>query len=318
MSLEPWLCYYCGDCSTTCPRQAEPGESMMTLRRYLTSQYDWTGLAAKFYKSKIWEIVALIIVSALVLLLAILFHGPIVTNEVKLTTFAPVKLVHTFDMIIFFILTFFVLCGAFRMFWFTMIQDKSVKIPLILYFTQLKELIIHAVTQKRLLECKDKSIWIKHWLLASGYVLMFTLVVGFLYWFQTDNIYPIYHPQRWIGYYATVCLVVVSVDILISRMKKIKQIHKFSHFTDWTFPLLLLLTAISGILVHIFRYLGYPLATYYMFVIHLMIAVPMLVVEVPFGKWAHIYYRPLAIYFQKVKEKALQQQIKGEVKYSHE
>ena len=46
-SLEPWLCYYCGDCSVTCPRQTEPGEAMMTLRRYLTAQYDWTGLSSK-------------------------------------------------------------------------------------------------------------------------------------------------------------------------------------------------------------------------------------------------------------------------------
>jgi heterodisulfide reductase subunit C/quinone-modifying oxidoreductase subunit QmoC len=30
----------------------------------------------------------------------------------------------------------------------------------------------------------------------------------------------------------------------------------------------------------------------------------MLVLEVPFGKWAHLYYRPLAIYFQAVKERA--------------
>jgi hypothetical protein len=30
----------------------------------------------------------------------------------------------------------------------------------------------------------------------------------------------------------------------------------------------------------------------------------MLILEVPFGKWAHLYYRPLAIYFQTVKMKA--------------
>jgi heterodisulfide reductase subunit C/quinone-modifying oxidoreductase subunit QmoC len=33
----------------------------------------------------------------------------------------------------------------------------------------------------------------------------------------------------------------------------------------------------------------------------------MLILEVPFGKWAHLYYRPLAIYFQAVKEKAKEQ-----------
>ena len=23
-SVDPWMCYYCGDCSTNCPRQADP------------------------------------------------------------------------------------------------------------------------------------------------------------------------------------------------------------------------------------------------------------------------------------------------------
>jgi hypothetical protein len=31
----------------------------------------------------------------------------------------------------------------------------------------------------------------------------------------------------------------------------------------------------------------------------------MLVVEVPFGKWAHLFYRPLAIYLAAVRGRAL-------------
>jgi heterodisulfide reductase subunit C len=31
-SLKPWLCYYCGECTTSCPREAKPGELMMSLR----------------------------------------------------------------------------------------------------------------------------------------------------------------------------------------------------------------------------------------------------------------------------------------------
>ncbi|MEZ4516141.1 MAG: hypothetical protein R3C44_04635 [Chloroflexota bacterium] len=45
-STDPWLCYYCGDCAETCPRQAEPGETMMALRRWMTAQYDRSGHAA--------------------------------------------------------------------------------------------------------------------------------------------------------------------------------------------------------------------------------------------------------------------------------
>jgi heterodisulfide reductase subunit C/quinone-modifying oxidoreductase subunit QmoC len=46
-----------------------------------------------------------------------------------------------------------------------------------------------------------------------------------------------------------------------------------------------------------------------MYVVHLMIAVPMLTVEVPFGKWAHLLYRPLAVYLAAVQAKAIEPQV---------
>jgi len=332
-SLEPWLCYYCGDCSTTCPRETEPGEAMMTLRRYLTAKYDWTGLSAKLYKSKAWELGALFVVGVFMALLIWFFHGPLVTERVELNTFAPAHMVHTFDIILFCVLAFFLLTNAFRMYWFTMHEGRSaripdvirgiikdgfgftmhqgekIRIPFLLFLTEAWTLIWNFATQKLFLKCTNNiGRWLKHFLLVSGYMLMLFLVVVLLLWFQTDNIYPIYHPQRWLGYYATAVLLFGTVEILIGRIRKREQIHKFSDFSDWMFPILLLLTVVTGILVHIFRYTGLPLATYYMYAVHLIIAVAMLAVEVPFGKWAHMLYRPLAIYLQAVKEKALQQQ----------
>jgi len=50
-SLKPWLCYYCGECTEHCPQTANPGELMMSLRRWLTAKYDWTGLSGLLYKS---------------------------------------------------------------------------------------------------------------------------------------------------------------------------------------------------------------------------------------------------------------------------
>lgn len=335
-SLEPWLCYYCGDCSTSCPRETEPGETMMTLRRFLTAQYDWTGLSKKLYQSKVWELGALFVVGAFMSFLIWIFHGPLVRERVELNTFAPVHMVHTFDLILFFVLAFFLVTNAFRMYWFTMHhgstkisdviksikengfgftmnQGEKIRIPFHLFITEAWTIIWNFITQKFFLKCTDNlGRWLKHFLLVSGYMLMLFLVVVFLLWFQTDNIYPLYHPQRWLGYYATAVLLFGTVEILIGRIRKREQIHRFSDFSDWMFPILLLMTTVSGILVHIFRYIGLPLATYYTYSIHLVIAVAMLVVEVPFGKWAHLLYRPLAIYFKTVKDKALQQQVPKE------
>ena len=96
---------------------------------------------------------------------------------------------------------------------------------------------------------------------------------------------------------------------MVHRYRKDRENTKYSHVTDWTFIILLLLAAISGILMHIFRVNQFPLLiTYYMYVIHLMIVVPMLMIEVPFSKWSHLAYRPLAIYFANVKKAALKLQ----------
>ncbi len=316
---DPWLCYYCGDCSDTCPKEAEPGESMMAIRRWLTSEYDWTGLARKFYTSPVWEIGSIIVVGIFILIMFMFFAGPMETDHVALNTFAPVERIHYGDWVLAAFLSFFLLSNIYRMYDFILRKGTNVAIPLQLYVTEAWNLIYHFITQKRFEECEEdkkgffqKDRWRNHFFVVTGYVLMFTLVVGFLPWFQTDNVYPLYHPQRWLGYYATIVLLYGSADILWGRIKQSNQIHRFSHLSDWIFPILLLLTTASGILVHTFRYLNMPLPTYYMYTAHLIILTPMLVLEVPFGKWSHLAYRPFAIYFQAVKDKAMAENITKE------
>jgi heterodisulfide reductase subunit C len=303
-SPDPWLCYYCGDCSETCPKGAEPAEAQMSLRRWLTAQYDWTGLARKFYTSKVWEIGAIAVVAAFIVIMFALFHGPLVTDRVELNTFAPVDLIHLGDWIMAILLSFFLLSNVYRMYRNILLKEPSLKIPILVYIREAWNLVYHAATQISFSKCNDTRHWINHILLVSGYVLMFGIIVLFLPWFQTDNIYPWYHPQRWLGYYATIVLLYGVSQALWGRIKKLSQMHRFSHLSDWIFPVLLLLTTVTGILVHIFRYVGLPLATYYTYVVHLAILTPMLVLEVPFGKWSHLAYRPFAVYFQAIKENA--------------
>jgi hypothetical protein len=62
------------------------------------------------------------------------------------------------------------------------------------------------------------------------------------------------------------------------------------------------LTTLTGILIHFTRLLDWPMPTYVLYVIHLMVAIPMLVLEVPFAKWAHLAFRPVTIFLMKVKE----------------
>lgn len=307
-SLDPWLCYYCGQCTETCPRGAEPAESQMALRRWLTAQYDWTGLSRLFYTSKIWVTIAFLAVMFGVILAFAFFHGPIVTDRVELNTFAPVEVIHVLDLILFVFLAFFLLSSVFRMYLFVFHRGDKVKVPLSLYVTEAWRLVFHFFTQERYSKCENRRRWVNHLILVSGYVLMFILIVVLLPWFQTDEIYPIYHPQRWVGYIAAFALIYGAGEAIWGRIKKRNEMHRFSHPSDWLFPILLLLLAVSGMLIHIFRYQGLALATYFTYVVHLAFMMNMYVCVGPMGKWAHLALRPFAIYFQTVKEKALTQQ----------
>jgi len=305
--IDPWLCYYCGECSDTCPKSAEPGETMMSMRRWLTAQYDWTGLSSKTYTSKVWMVGMLLLAVVIVVVLAILLHGPMVTSQVELNTFAPVELIHTADLILAAVLGFFLLTNLGRMYLFVFKQKKN--IPFKIYMSEAWRLFYHAITQQRFSECdKGRNLWVNHLITVAGYATMFLLIVVFLSWFQTDNIYPLYHPQRWLGYLAAGALIYGGVAAILGRIQKRHQMQKYSHASDWLFPILLVLLSVSGLTIHILRYQSLPMATYYAYVAHLAIMMMLYVTVGPMGKWAHLIYRPFAVYFQAVIARADQAQ----------
>ncbi|MBW2060419.1 MAG: 4Fe-4S dicluster domain-containing protein [Deltaproteobacteria bacterium] len=320
-SPEPWLCYYCGDCSDTCPRGADPGEMMMVMRRYLTSRYDWTGFSRKFYTSEKFEIIAVAVVGLIIGLALWLFHGSNPNMEhAYLNSVWPCEAIEIADLIMFFLLSALLLSNTYRCFHFIM-GDQKFKIPLKHYVIEAKELVIHTLTQKQFLECTDKMLWVVHLLIMTGYSIVFLLVVVFLAggidviglsWekirFQRDEIYSIYHPIRLLGYYATFAILYGTTYAIIGRLKKSKTPYKSSHGTDWMFLILLQLTTLTGIMIHATRLLDLAMTTYILYAIHLSVAVPMLVLEVPFAKWAHLAYRPVVIYLMKVKERYAQEQ----------
>jgi hypothetical protein len=319
-SLDPWICHDCGDCSVACPRQTQPRDAMVTLRRYLASLYDWTGIASLINRSKAWHIGALSSVAFLVLAMTVLYH--LYAVKMPLSDFATTSmgLEHTFPTMTYFTLVvvlfpfFILMTNAFRMYLVTVHRKESIRSPLSQWITEGKTFVLHFFTYKKMAECPaEKGRWLKHLLMGIGVLGMLAILVFGGRWFQTDKIYPLSHPQRWLGYAFTACLLFATGDILLGRIKKETEVTKSSEFDDWIFPLLLFATAVSGMVVHIFRLLGLELATHYSYAIHLMISVPMLVIEMAFGKWTHLIYRPLALYFQSLKERTQQEWSPGEV-----
>jgi quinone-modifying oxidoreductase subunit QmoC len=310
-SLEPWICHDCGDCSIVCPRQAEPRISMVTMRRFLSAQYDWTGIARRLLRSRAWYIGSLALVTAVTLLLILGYHLWYVRLPFSDFVTLPLGLEHMFPIMTYYTLTvmllplLLVLSRVFRIWRLTMGGEGRTPIPFSVYVVEAWTYVYHSVTQTLMRKCPERGRWLGHWILALGTVMMLSIKVFALRWFQTDNLYPWYNPQRWLGYLAAAFILYGLSDILLGRIRARKEIYKETRLEDLAFPVLLLLTALSGLAVHIFRYAGFALTSHFAYALHVLIATPMLVVEMSFGKWSHMIYRPLALYFQAVRERAV-------------
>jgi hypothetical protein len=317
-SLEPWVCHDCGDCSIVCPRQSEPRISMITLRRFLSAQYEWTGLGSRLLRSNAWYLGSLIFMAVFTVLLIIGYHLWYVGMGARDFATTPFGLEHMFPTMTYYTLTvillplLLLLSRVFRIWRLTMRGEGRNRIPVSAYLKEAWIYFYESVAQPLMRKCPEHGRWLGHWFLALGTVIMLAVKVFGLRWFQTDNIYPFYHPQRWLGYLAAAFITYGVVDIFACRLRAHKEICKETHFHDLVFPTLIALTVLSGLVAHILRYAGFGLACHYAYALHVIIATPMLVIEMSFGKWSHMVYRPLALYFLAVRERASRQVPAGE------
>jgi len=287
-SLKPWECYYCGECSTNCPQEANPGELMMSLRRWLTSKYDWTGLSGLMYKSLSLSLGAFILAFASV----IAFAFSVGFELEKMVHFG-----HYFEMIaIATVGVVILLPNVVRMWWFTILKPDT-KVPLVNYIKATGELFVHMFTQKKALGCDDNQFrWFEHFILVLAYLsLLFTTV--FLDWFASTNMFIIV-----LGYVESVIIFIVTIDFVSGRIKKNKAVSKNSQPSDWFFVIWLLLMGLTAMLVRLFIDLQILEMNKWLYLVHLTILVQWALIIVPFGKWTHFLYRSFAMYFEKLKE----------------
>ena len=228
-SLDPWVCHDCGDCSVACPRQAEPRISMLTLRRFLSAQYDWTGIAPKLLQSTAWYVGSLIFVAALTFLLILGYHLWYVKMPATQLVTTPLGLDHMFPLMTYYTLTvilvplLLLLSRVFRIWRLTMSADERAQIPFSSYAAEFGTYVYQSMTHSLMRKCPDRGRWLGHWGLALGTVMMLTIKVFGLKWFQTDNLYPFYNPQRWLGYLATGLILYGMGEIFLGRLQGTKR-----------------------------------------------------------------------------------------------
>ncbi len=286
-SLKPWLCYYCGECSTHCPQEANPGELMMSLRRWLTAQYDWTKLSGLLYRYLPATVLAFIAVAAAVVIMGFRESFNLESMMHIGHTFEAAAIISVFSIIL--------IPNIIRMWWFIILKPGT-RVSLKRYFIALKELMIHMFTQKNTLSCSEEWLrWFEHFILVIGYLTLLITTVVFD-WFSSDNLLIIIA-----GYVESGVILIITAHFIISRTRKNKEINKFSQPSDWLFVIWLSLMGFTAFAVRLFIDLGIIYDNTWLYIVHLIILAQWALIIVPFGKWTHFLYRSFAMYFSKLR-----------------
>jgi len=258
----------------------------MSLRRWLTTQYDWTGLSGIFCRSAAASVAAFIITALAVFIFAL---------DNNFTHQYIMKAGHIFEMAA--IVSVFIIIlipNLIRMWWFTVLKQQK-KIGISIYAGCLRDLFLHMFTQKNTLTCDGSRFrWFEHLVLVFGYLgLLITTV--FLDWFNSNNLLIIL-----MGYIESIVIMAVTADFIYSRIKKRKEMNKYSQPSDWFFVIWLFTMGITAFAVRLFIDMGLIEKNFWLYMIHLVILAQWALIIVPFGKWTHFLYRSFAIYFAAV------------------
>jgi ferredoxin len=314
-SKELWMCYACGECTATCPRQADPGEFMATARRYAIASFDPLGLARRLYTSSLFNVIFLFLMTAVLGVFVYSFHGAMAIDELRLFDFIPSDVIHDAGIIAGLLVIILLAAGAMTM---TLRISKAGMLPasgplnwLSAVFETIDEIIAH---RRYRVDCgayeKTQRWYLQRWFIHASIMwgflgLLLATALDYLLALigvrATGTWVPIWYPVRLLGTLAGILFVYGITVVMIKRLLKAEESTAISTPSDWSFLILLWLAAMTGFALELAIYLPEPhLWSYWMLLAHLVFVAELFLLA-PFTKFAHVVYRPIALYLLALK-----------------
>jgi nitrate reductase gamma subunit len=307
-SVELWSCDYCGECTKTCPRDADPAAFMMAARRYAIQKYTWGKISNAMCNSKTMFYGTVASLSLFLASVIFIFHGQISLGSVDLFSFIPMATVDRAGMITG---TFVGLSALANLLIMKKYLSKhsggsSSRMNIRMASSKLaalaKVIVDEVAIQKSFHTCTDHNRYWAHILIVWGFVGL--LVATTLdYMIDAYGVPLSMYLPRGVGIVAGVALVCGSAYFIYKRLEGKEEYASFSHFTDWTFLILLLVVGVTGFLLDLFILAATPILAYATYSLHLIVVFDLLVTA-PFTKFAHALYRPLALWTEELSRAA--------------
>jgi ferredoxin len=313
-SDEPWLCHYCGECTRTCPRQAEPGEYLASVRRWTIAQLEPTGLG-KLLLGGSSAIVAVTLFIALILrvfLLRIKVEAGAAFDDWPFRALIAYGTIHAVGIGAGVLLVFSLAVSLLR---FVALRrarfSANVKIDRARLWGATRNMLSDVGTMRRhRSELRPVGVgwlrdpWLIHWLIVGGFMgLLLATALDFVVLYMLKNQFhlSVFWPARLIGTVAGVALLVGVTLAIVRRVRRDGPSATTTQAADAWLLFFLVVLAVTGfwIEVAVTFALRSPVNDWVLLV-HSVMAME-LVLLVGATKLAHAVYRPLAILFSHLR-----------------
>ncbi len=296
-NVDVWLCYQCGDCSTSCPRDVKPADVIAAIRQKTYGHYIRPRFLGKLVSEPALLPLAIAIpVVVIVLILSMAGTFKIPEGPVDYSAFFPhMWLNSTFTAITF--LFYFMAFRGIGAFWKEMKKltpppdGDSGRIPL---FGVLGEIFSHSSFSG----CGSGQVRkVAHMMLFFGFGLL-VLVTLYAIWASLTHQYPLplTNPFKIAGNLASL-MIYTGLGIMAMQRLTNREVFGKSSYPDWLLLASIGLLTLSGTLVEMARFGNWSIA-YHLYFFHL-VAVWFVIIYLPFTKLGHILYRTTALLYAR-------------------
>ncbi len=318
-SKELWTCYQCGLCSERCPTQANPMQFMAAARRLAIASYDRTRLAWTMYTQPVFGYFMAVLLAAFFALFLYSFHGGQSADTLALFGFIPEPLIHYTGIGVGVAVLLLAILGIANM---ARKIAKREGVGLGTLFGGREALGrtlralwvavgIESIGLKRYRnECDEvqepepwyRRRWVAHGATMWGFLGLLAATIldyglSLIGVRATGAWVPVWYPVRLLGTVAGIVMITGLSVLIINRLQGSNRAAQESLGSDWLLLVLLWVTGVSGFLVELGLYLPHaPGWAYWVFLCHVSVAMDLGLLT-PFIKFAHIFYRPVALFF---------------------
>ncbi|MFC2132946.1 quinone-interacting membrane-bound oxidoreductase complex subunit QmoC [Bacteroidota bacterium] len=290
-----WLCHNCGDCTSSCPRDVRPGDVIASIRTYSYLFYARPRFLAKWLHSPKY-LPLIILFPALIICGIISIAGTfnIPDGPVNYSNFFPHAWLNGSFSVIVLITVLFTLSGI-RKFITDMrrntkhLTSENKKNAFSIFMKIFKHSDFRNCNTNRFRSTA-------HLLVFWGFGLLL-LVTSFAILAVIFFDYPMnfLHPVKIAGNVGGLALIIGCTIMIVQKLKDKNNSKGNTGYTEWLFLISLLLLTLSGIFVEMARFQNWDIA-YHLYFIHLVL-VWMVVIYVPYSKFAHIIFRTIAMVY---------------------